>query len=51
MSLKTHVTGVRVNACLLDAPADPRLGPPLQAVWQDILQALAPQGTHEDSHR
>ena len=48
-----HITplGLRLYACFLDAHANPLCRPRLSCVWQDFLQAVAAEGTHEDSHR
>ena len=42
--------GLRFDASILDAHADPHGGTRLPSLRQDLLPTLAAEGPHEDSH-
>ena len=45
-----YLPGLRFDACLFHAPANPRLRPPLSPMWKDILSPVAVKRTHADPH-
>ena len=47
---KIDFPGLRLDACLFHAPANPRLRPPLSPMWKDILPPMAVKRTHANPH-